>query len=405
MPLVMYYFNQVAFVGPLTNLLVVPLVGMLVLPAGLLGIILAPSGALLPGLCWHAAALGLKVVLWIVEHVAQWPFAAATTVTPTVVEISLFFILVGLLFNWKKQKIYGAMLIVLLLAGGLDSAYWTHRRFFNRRMVVTALDVGQGTASVLQLPGGYTVLIDGGGFSDNSTFDVGRRIVAPFLWRSKIRTVDLVVLSHPNSDHLNGLIFILNHFNIGEVWSNHEAEDSQGFRSWQKSIADGGIVHTPFNQLPLNTVYQGVSFQILNPPKKFLQLRKIDPWRDLNNNSLVVRVAFNQVSFLFAGDVEKEAEAELTALQDGRELQSTILFVPHHGARSSCTANFIDAVQPRESVISAGWKNRYKFPNVKTLERLSEVNSRIWRTDLCGAVSIITDGSGYTVLTCRPGCR
>ena len=96
----------------------------------------------------------------------------------------------------------------------LDTGYWLHQRFWHRDLRVTVIDVGLGSASLLELPGGYTILVDGGGFSDNSSFNVGEKIIAPFLWRKKIQTVDTLILSHPNSDHLNGLIYIARHFNV-----------------------------------------------------------------------------------------------------------------------------------------------------------------------------------------------
>ena len=94
--------------------------------------------------------------------------------------------------------------------------------FWHDDLKVTIIDVGQGTSALLEIPGGDCLLIDGGGFSDNSIFDVGERIIAPLLWRKKIMTVDTLILSHPNSDHLNGLTYIARYFNVKNVWSNTE---------------------------------------------------------------------------------------------------------------------------------------------------------------------------------------
>ncbi|MEJ2037517.1 MAG: MBL fold metallo-hydrolase, partial [Desulfosarcinaceae bacterium] len=272
------------------------------------------------------------------------------------------------------------------------------------RLCVTALDVGQGTAHLLQLPGGFTALVDGGGFGDPRIFDVGEWIVAPLLWRNKIRTVDLVVLSHPNADHLNGLIFILEHFNIGEVWSNHQPADTLGYERWSSAIRSRGIVHRPFGQLPRRTTRGGVGFEILNPRPGFMERSREERWRDLNENSLVLKVSLGAVSFLFSGDIGRRTEAELVRLVGPGRLKSTVLFVPHHGSAGSSSVSFLKAVQPRDAVVSAGWQNIFHFPHVRTLARLDAAGAHAWRTDLCGAVTIVSDGADHFVTTCRP-CR
>jgi competence protein ComEC len=402
-PLVMGYFNQVCWVGPVTNLIVVPLAG-LVIPAGMLGIVFAPFSHALAWLCWQAAAFGLDGLVLLVETVARWPFAASTTVTPSLLEIGVFYLLLGVLFFGKGRASRIIGLALCILVGGADAAYWLHRRFGTERLTVTAVDVGQGGANLLQLPGGFTVLIDGGGFGDNAAFDVGRSVVAPMLWRNKIKTIDRVILSHPNSDHLNGLLFILNNFSVGEVWSNHETVEAMGYRQWRQTIAERGIRHVDFEQLPRHSEQAGVIFDILSPPDDFLQRRAVERWRDENNNSLVVRVRWNEVAFLFSGDIKAAAEAELVARHGAQGIQSTVLCVPHHGSRGSSSMGFLRAVHPQESIISCGADNRFDFPHVATLDRLLAVGTRVWRTDQCGAVRIVTDGTEHAVHPCRKGC-
>lgn len=404
MPLVMYHFNQVSWVGPLTNLIVVPLVGMVVVPAGLLGILCWPVSDALAGLFWQAAALGLGGGLWFIERIARYSFVAATTVTPTVLEMGLLYLLFWVCLNRQRRTLKIAGLAVLLVAGSIDALYWSQRRFGSRQMTVTVVDVGQGSANLLRLPGGFTVLLDGGGFSDNNHFDVGRQVLAPLLWREKIKTVDLVILTHPDSDHLNGLLYILRHFRVREIWSNHESVDTLGYRQWSQIIRERQISHTPFEQLERRAVRSGVAFDILAPPVDFLQRGVTETWRDPNNNSLVVRTSWQGTSVLFTGDVAAPAEAQLVAKHGADGLRSTILLVPHHGSGSSSTSGLLQAVQPAEGIIPVGWQNRFRFPHDGVIERLSEENIRIWRTDRCGAVRIVVDHRGYRMHSCRNGC-
>lgn len=401
LPLVMRYFNQVSWIGPITNLGVVPLVGMVVVPAGLLGTVCSAFSMLLAEICWQVAALGLQAVFWVINLVSHISFAAAKTVTPSLFEIVLFYLLLSALAMWKHHSFRIAVMIMLLVAGGLDGAYWLYQRYGRQDMRVTALDVGQGSANLLQLPGGYTVLIDGGGFSDNQVFDVGERIIAPVLWHNKIKTVDLVILTHAHSDHLNGLLYILQHFKVGEIWSTHEPGRTRGYGQWRQTIKAKQIRHTPFNQLNAREIRAGVLFEVLAPPKGFRHTNPRMRWRNLNNNSMVVRINLKRVSFLFTGDLMADAEVDLLARLSPERLRSTILIIPHHGGSKSSTSPFLLTVQPAEAIISAGWRNRFGFPHSEVLKRLEAIPCRIWRTDIFGAIQFKTDGVRYQVRTAR----
>lgn len=402
LPLVLFYFNAVSLVGLLTNFIVVPVVATLIVPAGLLGALVSAVSVDLAGLVWHIAAAGLAGIGWVVAHVAHWPWAAVRCVTPTVVEIGLYYCLLGVSLFWRRLPWRGPTLAVLLLLVCSDAAYWGHVRFFHRDLRITAVDVGQGSANLLELPGGFTALIDGGGFSDNRSFDVGARLLAPLLWCWKIRTIDLVVLSHPNSDHLNGLLFVLRHFNVKTVWSNHEPADSDGYRQWRTILARRGIRHRDYQTLPASVEHNGVRIEILAPPRDFLQRRRTETWRDTNADSMVLRVGYGKMSVLIPGDITAQTEADLLRRYSAGQLGSTILIVAHHGSRKSSSMPFLTAVNPKEAVISAGWQNRFGFPHQATLDRLAAVGSRVWITGASGAVRIITDGERYRIRTQRP---
>ncbi len=405
LPLVLYYFNMTSLVGLATNLVVVPLVGLVVVPTGLLGVSASAISPFVADICWTLAAAGVQAVIGVVRGVARWPGAAVHCVTPSAWEILLYYLCAGVVIYWRKLPRPGLLVLVLCALWTTDISYWCYQRFGRRELSVTAMDVGQGTANVLQLPGGYTVIVDGGGFSDNAVFDVGKRILAPMLWQRKIRSVDLVVLSHPNSDHMNGLLYILRHFNVPEVWSNHQPAPTLGYKCWLQLIEDEGIRHHRFEQLPDRQTRQGVVFTLLGPPRDFMQRLRSEPWRDENNNSLVLQIRWHQVSFLFGGDIAAPAEGDLLDRHSPDRLQSTVLFVPHHGSRYSSTASFLQVVDPREAIISCGWQNRFGFPHAAVLERLADAGARVWPTSHCGAVQVVTDGQNYQVRPSRAGCN
>jgi len=254
---------------------------------------------------------------------------------------------------------------------------------------VTCLDVRQGSAALVEFPGGETMLIDGGGYTDNTIFDIGARVVAPFLWNRKILTVDTLVLTHPNSDHLNGLIFIAQKFKVGALWTNGENADTIGYRRLMQIVTQRNIRHPVYPDLPETLDIGRVSVSRLYQPGDFIDRKRTEPWRTSNNNSMVLKVALDGVGFLFAGDLMQRAERELTRMA-GNGLKSTVLFVPHHGSNSSSAPAFLKTVEPALAIISAGQGNRYGFPSKAVLKRYQASGCRVYRTGRQGAITLST---------------
>jgi len=413
-PVVMYYFNQVSLVGLAANCIAVPLIGFAVVSAGLLSFFIYPVSSLLSVWLIKASSIILGISLEFINYFAKLPFASIKTVTPSFFEIAWYYLLLGTLFvilkgkNGKigkekkrgvfeliKQRAPFIAIVLLIIAAFADTWYWLDKRFLQDDLKVSVVDVGQGTSALLELPWGYNVLVDGGGFSDNSVFDVGERIVAPFLWRKKIKSVDTLVLSHPNSDHLNGLLYIAENFNVKEFWSNGEAADTLGYKRLIEIIKEKNIRMKEFKEIRRDRTINGIMFKILYPESDFKE--KNEKWRKGDNNSLVIKAIFGSKSFLFTGDIKAKGEYDLVK-KAGRFLKSTVLVVPHHGSKSSSTGNFIDKVEPEIAIIPVGWKNRYKFPHPEVLERYKSRRCRILRTDENGAVTMSTDGKSLTVI-------
>ena len=431
LPLTMYYFNQVSLIGIPANCLFVPLIGFLVVPAALLAAFLLPFSPAAAAAVLHPAAAVLARSLELVDLAAQLPFAAVRTVTPSLFEIAGYYLLAVLLVSLVARRRPPAApaagradsdaeetlasgstdrwarpvriaLLLVLFAMAADLGYWAYQRLGRQDLRATALDVGQGSATLIELPGGHCMLVDGGGYPDNAVFDVGARIVAPFLWHNKIRTIETLVLTHPNSDHLNGLIYIAENFNVQTVWTNGEPADTLGYRRLMAAIDKEDIKHPAFRRLERQVDIGGVKIEILNPPEEFLSRRTAEPWRDLNNNSLVLRFTKGAISLLLCGDITAGAEKELV-FNAGERLRTTVLFVPHHGSKSSSTAAFVAATAPRIGVVSAGWQNRYHFPHAAVLKRYRLAKTRLLRTDRDGAVAVVTDGRRLSIRTTVAG--
>ncbi|OEU75497.1 MAG: hypothetical protein BA864_08980 [Desulfuromonadales bacterium C00003093] len=422
LPIVMHYFNQVSLIGVFANLLLVPLIGFVVVPLGLFSVFLYPisiSGALL---FINSSAAVLGYALDIVSFIAELPFAAIKTITPDFFEIGCYYVLgwsILRLIGLRRKKVAGIdgdsssisedagrrsqkngvfgrktaaiVAAIVIVAACADAGYWLYSRFWRDDLRVTIIDVGQGSAALIELPGGRCVLIDGGGFSDNAVFDVGAMIIAPFLWSKKIKTVDTIILSHPNADHLNGLLYIARHFNVKRVWTNGEVANINSYRMFMDIIDENNIYKPEFKDIQRMHEIKGVGIKILYPPDDYIVKREKEKWRNLNNNSLVIKIEFGSKSFLFPGDIMAGGERELVAIA-GDELESTVLIAPHHGSRTSSTEQFLRKIKPEVVIVSAGWQNKFGFPHPTVLKKFYKLGCRIFRTDINGALTISTDG-------------
>ncbi len=448
LPLVAYYFNQTSLVGLAANFIVVPLIGFITIPLGLTALFMLPLSMSLASVCVKAATFILDFALPIVDIFAGLPFAALKIVTPSLLEIGCFYTMGWAVLNWrrfetetkptqligareavcsppgdpadrppgnradlrrflkyspvkilkkdlfeKKAQIAVVLVLIIMVA---DVSYWLYQRFGHPDLRVTVLDVGLGSAALLELPGGHTILIDGGGFGDNSTFDIGQSVIAPFLWRKKIRTVDTLILSHPDSDHLNGLIYIADHFNVKNVITNNEPRDTPGYGKLMDIVARRKIFQPEFENMPRTLRIGDVELICLYPPPDFLKKIRYDKWRSLNNNSLVWRVSMGTTSVLFPGDIMSEAEKELVSLA-GSRLTSTVLVVPHHGSRSSSSKIFVHAVNPEVVIISSGHASRFHIPHPDVIRQYRNRGCSIFSTDINGAVRLSTDGRRWEV--------
>jgi competence protein ComEC len=269
----------------------------------------------------------------------------------------------------------------------------------SREMRITFLDVGQGDAAVVEGPRGFVAVIDGGGTYDDS-FDTGERVVEPFLRTRGIVRVDLVVLSHPHPDHLNGLFRVLGRFEVGALWTSGDDGRNPRYRALLE-LARRRNVHTP---TPASLVHEGMTIAPLGP---WLDDRiAAPPGTTVNDASLVVRVAHGGRAVLFAGDLEESGEGELVGRAgQGLAVASDVIKIPHHGSRTSSSPELMDAVHPQLGIISLGWHNRFGFPRPEVLSRYAARGIRVLRTDRDGAVTLVIGPAGEMAATCVRGCR
>jgi competence protein ComEC len=382
-PLTALHFNQVSFIALLANAVVVPLLGSVAVALGLLSALLFLVSETLAWLCVCLAGPIVQLGLWLVQFFAAWPYAAVRVVTPTTLELAVMYAallaLVGLAGR-MRMAVFGVLLVVALA----DGTWWYADRYHRRDLRITFLSVGQGDGAVVELPGHEVMVIDAGGLG-SETFDVGERVIAPFLWSRKIAHVDYLVLSHPDRDHYGGLAFLAAQFSPRQFWSNGASAASAGFARLEHRLDENGIQRLVLRRGDAPHI-SNVNVRVLSPSSQRLALTD-------NDASLVLRLAFGGRRVLFPGDIEVPAEEDLIARSDG-QLASAVLKVPHHGSHTSSSARFLDAVAPRFAVVSAGFENRFGFPNPEVVRRYGTHHCALARTDLDGAVTIRIQADG-----------
>ncbi|MFH1351820.1 MAG: DNA internalization-related competence protein ComEC/Rec2 [Pseudomonadota bacterium] len=386
LPITVFYFHRISLISIPANLTIIPLLGLWVIPSGLLSVVLLPFSSMLAQVFLQFGAWGLEWMMGIIQFWNGFHLTDFWVVTPNLFEILLFYSLLFLIFFIRRWSWARVALVLVLILSLLDISYWVYRTHFNRYLKVTYLDVGQGNAALIQFPGKERMLIDGGGFSGDY-FDVGRMVVAPFLWYSKISSVDYLVLTHPQEDHMSGLRFIASHFQPKEFWSNGDKVATPSFIELMRILESKKIKRLIPDDLRDGRDISGVDIKLLHPPSIGERIRSPDEYTGLNNNSLVLKLSYEGSSFLFPGDLEKTGE-EVMISNAGPVLKSDILLAPHHGSKTSCSNSFLQMVRPRICIISSGSGSLDRFPHTETVKRLHNTGCRIIRIDESGAFQV-----------------
>jgi len=395
-PFVALHFNRVSLIGFLTNLFAVPWVGFLIVPISLIASLFSfffyPLAALLIEVNQLLATILIKGMTFF----ASIPFASIDVPTPTIIEIILYCLLLFLGVHLRKGKKvkYLFIGICILLAG--DLAYWNLEGRFRKDLVLTFIDVGHGDSILVEFPKGKTMLIDGGGLHEDR-FDIGKNVIAPFLWKKKIRRIDTLVLTHPDPDHLKGLNFIASRFSIGQFWDNGFWGHSESYLRLEETLRRNKIERFSLNENTSALRIHGVEISFLNPPAGSAgPVRQGNPaW--LNNHSLVMKLRFNKILLLLTGDVEKEAEERI--VRKGHPLRADILKVPHHGSSTSSSSIFLERVRPDYAIISVGERTIGRLPHPEVMQRYFRSGAEVFRTDRHGAITVITDGEKVEIKT------
>ncbi len=388
-PLVAYYFNQVAWLGIVANAVIVPLVGLVVVPLGLAASILVLLGGLdhLPFASLQQAIM--HVVTGFIEMGASIPGAKWHVASPSILAIAGFYLCFMVVLFSRKPILRWVNVSLLMLC--LFWWMWSPRHVFEEDVLrVTFLDVGQGDATVLELPDGQTILVDGGVAYER--WNMGRMVVGPYLWDQGIRRLDHVIATHPQLDHVGGLPWIVDNFEIGQYWSNGVRRMKPFYRRLETASQGKGLVERIAWE-GQDIVNEGrCRLRSLNPPlaeRSRIEQVSDRSGADLNNLSVVLSVTCGRHSILLMADAEVDT---LTRLTGHPLIQSaTVVKIPHHGAKSSLNQRWINQLQATSAVVSAGHGNHYGHPAQAVLGAYRRKHMRIYRTDSDGAIVLFAN--------------
>ncbi|MCH8741514.1 MBL fold metallo-hydrolase [Patescibacteria group bacterium] len=253
-----------------------------------------------------------------------------------------------------------------------------------RFLEVTFFDVGQGDSIFIETPQGHQILIDGG----PSSIILEKLAEEMPFWD---RTIDLIILTHPEHDHLAGLLQVLERYKVDYILWTGIVRDTNENKEWRKLIEEEGAEIKIVQAGQEIRLGEGIYFDILNP---FENLEGKE-FKNSNNTSIISLLVFNQNSFLFTGDAYKSVEKKIIGAD--ANLKTDVLKVGHHGSKTSTSEEFIEQILPKIAVISVGKSNRYGHPHQETLAILKEYGIRVLRTDEEGDIKIISDGANLKI--------
>ncbi len=386
LPVIAWYFNNFSLISFVANIIVLPIIELVII-LGLAGIILYTALPVAGNVIFVISSLLLGLVMILTEVLATVPYSSVYIPSVGITGSVVYYFILAWSYGWcpfhlpsPRQLITGwprsSMLTVVLVITTLSVYTWQPQP-----LRVHFIDVGQGDATLIITPHGKAVLIDTGGTLGDSGLDVGERVVAPYLKHYGVRSIDYLILTHGHQDHAGGAAGVAGIINVINVLLPRE----------EHSPAVQALLHS--RHITVIPSYTGQSFEIDNVTITIEQAAgEQQSSRHVvsgNEASSVIRAKYGKHSFLVTGDLDAQGEAVLLT---NNIAPCTVLKVGHHGARTSTTEPFLQAVAPQFAIISAGYANQFGHPHIETLTRLAEHHAIVYRTDRQGAIVFTSDG-------------
>ena len=367
LPIIIWYFNQVSLSSVLANVFVMPILEFVII-GGLLGGLIALFIPLIGEIFFLWESLIFSFGAEVNRLFANLPFSS--------IQVPTLGIFAGLVYYlaliFRRAEILLLLIVVLILSFRTSG-----------ELEISFVDVGQGDCAVVLTPNRKCLIFDTGGVREK-VFDVGGRVVVPYLKHENIREVDTIFLTHVHEDHSGGAGAIIKKFTVREIITAGEpkAEYAAVF-----GISENRLDNLRAGQTGEHFKIDGVDVEIIFAPK-------VGTGNEISN---VYKISYGDITFLITGDLIIENESEM--LREGCDVSSTVLKVGHHGSKTSSSEEFLQAVNPKCAVICVGYGNNFGHPRPEVLERLENLGAKIFRTDKDGLIKFKTDGKKLSVET------
>ncbi|KRE90336.1 hypothetical protein ASG89_08520 [Paenibacillus sp. Soil766] len=441
-PVSIYYFNQFSLLSWLANAVLVPVISMIVFPAGLaalaLGLIYVPLGQRIG----HLIALLNQAIFWVTDQLQKIPHLTMIWPSPSIPWICFYYgFLVIIYILWhrsylnsqgelpvmlevdsrKSTQRMSVKLSLLLAIGGFVVLLWMgySPNRFQRTGLVQFIDVGQGDAILIRTPYGRHLLIDGGGTLTfrkagdewkirKDPFEVGQKLLVPLLKKRGIQSLDLVVLTHEDADHSGGLQAVIEQIPVKQLLFNGTFKESSSMTTFFGTLVQKKVPLLPAQVDDWIDIDPVTKLQVIYPLETNPTM--IEIVKEQNARSVVFLLEMQGTRWLFTGDMEKESEAAVldylrthpALLVSERNPSATsknhniidVLKVAHHGSKTSTTTEWLTYWKPAVAVISVGAMNTYGHPSPEITDRLIDANVAVYRTDRMGEVQMEVRNSG-----------
>ncbi|PIE96788.1 DNA internalization-related competence protein ComEC/Rec2 [Bacillus fungorum] len=393
-PILLYHFGYFSPYSIFLNILYVPFLSFIVLPCSIVILICIPIIPFLAKGLANVLSIGLNLSNDFLSYCESLPFIRLNFGQTPILLVALYCVsIISVLMVWERRMSKGSMFIASGIFLFICTCHYVYP-YFRESGSVTFLDVGQGDAILIRLPYDKEVyLIDTGGTirvnkeewqRKKHEFSVGNDILIPYLQKEGIKTIDKLIVTHGDADHIGAAQELLANITVKEVVFGRKEQEAILEKVVKKQALEKAV--------KISEVGGGESWSVNEA--EFFVLAPTGKERSENNASIVIWAKLGGVTWLFTGDLEEEGEKFLVTTYP--DLRADVLKVAHHGSNTSSIMPFLSTVQPNIAIISVGERNRYGHPHKEVIERFEKMGIEIWRTDKQGAISYIFKGENGT---------
>ena len=388
-PKVLFHYNTMSFTFIISNLLISPIIGIIII-LGFLSVFASYIISPISKIMFFFLQILLSVLAQIAHFCAGLPLSKVYFPTPKIYIIIIYYLFL-IYFILVKNKIItgkkiGKKVFIIFIISVIILNLILY--FIPKTFTISFIDVGQGDSMLISTPKGKNILVDGGGSRDETTFDIGKQTLIPYLLNKGITKLDYIIISHFDSDHVGGILSVLEELRAKKVIICKQ-EENENYKRFKEIVKNKNIKVYVVKKGDNLKIEEDIWLKILWPKDERIKENAI------NNNSIVAKLNYKSFSILLTGDIEKIAENEiLKEYENSNILNASILKVAHHGSKSSSIKEFLEKVKPQIALIGVGEKNTFGHPNTGVINRLQNLNTKIYRTDEKGEITIKIDSRG-----------